>query len=307
MMKIVDLFCGCGGFTEGFKSAEFNILAGVDKDADAIKTYEANHDSDAYQLDLSEITPRDLCEHIGVQKNEIDGIIGGPPCQGFSQAGDRNPSDPRNKLVRNYFSIIEFVEPKFFVMENVPAITYSRNKEAISYIQQKSDKMGYNLSYKTINVADFGVPQTRKRTFFLGYKNTEPEFPNPTHESNRVGMNDVIDVPDGQIVSSYGTTETLKGERNTRHTSKPSYTVRATRCLVDIIPSDYEPPEDGSTPSITDVRIYRTDESESALIQSFPKDFEFVGNKTSKQSQIGNAVPPKMATAIADKVKDTLN
>lgn len=305
-MKVVDLFCGCGGFTQGFKSAGFNVLAGVDKNEDALKTYNKNHKAEPYQLDLSEIEPSSLYAEINVADKKVDGIIGGPPCQGFSQAGDRDPSDPRNKLVKNYFSIIEEEKPAFFVMENVPAITYSRNEEAIDYIEKRADQMGYNLKYRTLNVADFGVPQTRKRTFFLGYKNRTPVFPKPTHDDQWIGMNDVIDVPDGQIVSSYGTTETLKGERNTRDTSKPSYTVRATRCLVDIIPNSYQPPEDDSVPSITDVRIYRTNEKESALIQSFPQKFEFVGNKTSKQRQIGNAVPPKMAEEIAEKIKETI-
>lgn len=307
-LRVVDLFCGGGGFSTGFSQQRFEVLAGVDFDDDSIKTFEKNHNAKGYKIDLSEIDPDSLLDEINVDSDNLDGIIGGPPCQGFSQAGDRNPDDDRNKLVKNYFDIIDSVDPDFFVMENVRAITYERNSYIIEYIEDRIDELGYNYTYDVLNSADFGVPQTRRRIFIIGMKNHQPELPNPTHSNEDwVGVSDVIDIPDGQIVSSYGTQETLRGERNTRDISEPSYTLRATRCLVDIIPNDYEPPEDDEDlPSITDVRIYRFDERDAALVQSFPEKYEFVGNLTSQRSQIGNAVPPKVANSIASKIYEII-
>lgn len=307
-INVVDLFCGGGGFSTGFGRQKFKILAGVDSDTDSIRTFEKNHDSSGHKIDLSEVDPDNLLNEIDVDADELDGIIGGPPCQGFSQAGNRDPDDDRNKLVKNYFDIIDSVNPDFFVMENVRAITYERNSHTIEYIEERIEDLGYNYTYDVLNSADFGVPQTRKRIFIVGIKDEEPELPAPTHSKNNwVGVSDVIDVPDGQIVSSYGTQETLRGERNTRDVSQPSYTLRATRCLVDIIPNDYEPPADDDIPSITDVRIYRFTEKDAAKIQSFPDNYEFKGNLTSQRSQIGNAVPPKVASSIANKLHEIIH
>jgi DNA (cytosine-5)-methyltransferase 1 len=306
--RVLDLFCGAGGFSEGFDKAGYDIIAGVDNNKKAIETYNKNQSSTAYNIDLSSTSGEELLDQLDITKEEVDGIIGGPPCQGFSQAGNRDPDDNRNSLVINYFDIIEYIQPDFFLMENVRAITFDRNNYIIEYIENRLEKANYNYAYKTLNSANFGVPQTRKRLFILGGRNISPSFPEPTHNKDSwIGLNDVIDVPQGQIVSSYGTQETLRGERNTRNTDQPSYTLRATRCLIDIIPNDYEPPEDSEDiPSISDVRIYRFDEEDAAIIQSFPRNYEFVGNKTEQRKQIGNAVPPKVAQKIGEKISTKL-
>lgn len=305
--KVIDLFCGGGGFSTGFQRCGFEILAGVDIDEDSLDTFRNNHNAPGYKIDLSETEPNKLLDTIEVDADEFDGIIGGPPCQGFSQAGNRDPNDDRNKLVKNYFNIIEELNPDFFVMENVRAITYDRNKHIIEYIEDRLNQMEYDYTYDVLNAANYGVPQTRKRLFILGISDNKPKLPDKTHRKEEwVGVNDVIDVPDGQIVSSYGTQETLRGERNTRNTDQPSYTLRATRCLIDIIPNDYEPPEDDDIPSISDVRIYRFDEDDAMRVQSFPDDYSFEGNLTSQRSQIGNAVPPNVSENIAKSVMDTL-
>lgn len=277
-----------------------NYTLGEDDTHIYLPVYEIDsykHDGYVYNLEVEE--DNSYCTHLAAVHN----------CQGFSQAGNRDPDDDRNKLVMNYFDIIGEIEPKFFVMENVRAITYERNRHIIEYIENRIDELEYNYTYGVLNAANFGVPQTRKRLFIIGMKDESPTLPSRTHtEDEWVGVNDVIDVPDGQIVSSYGTQETLRGERNTRDTSQPSYTLRATRCLIDIIPNDYHPPEEGEElPSITDVRIYRFNEEDAALVQSFPEGYEFEGNLTSQRRQIGNAVPPKVAENIARKIQETLS
>lgn len=308
-IKVLDLFCGAGGFSEGFTNHNFEILAGVDIDEDSISTFKSNHNTEAHREDLSKIKADELLDTIDIDPKNIDAIIGGPPCQGFSQAGDRDPDDDRNDLVKNYFDIIDSIDPNFFVMENVRAITYERNSHIIEYIIDRINECGYNYKYDVLNAANFGIPQTRKRIFVIGMKNYDPCLPNPTHSKNQwVGVDDVIDVPEGQIVSSYGTQETLRGNRNTRDISQPSYTLRATRCLIDIISNDYEPPENKENiPSITDARIYRFDESDAARIQSFPDNYDFTGNLTSQRRQIGNAVPPELSSAIAKKIQNIIS
>lgn len=306
--NVIDLFCGAGGFSCGFNNAGYRILGGVDIDEDALETFEKNIGSGGHQIDLSKVDSGKLLDKISVDKSDIDGIIGGPPCQGFSQAGNRDPDDDRNRLVTNYFDMIEAIEPEFFVMENVRAITYDRNSHIIEYVTDRISDAGYNYTYDVLNSANYGVPQSRKRIFIVGIKGENPSLPDPKrHTDDWIGVDDVLDVPDGQIVSSYGTQETLRGERNTRHVSQPSYTLRATRCLIDIIPNDYKPPDDGEIPSISDVRIYRFDESDSATVQSFPSGYVFTGTRTSQRRQIGNAVPPAVAESIAEEIADTLN
>lgn len=313
-MNVLDLFCGAGGFSTGFSQAGYDILAGVDNNEDALESYEKNHDTSGHNIDLAEADATEILEETGVDTNEIDGIIGGPPCQGFSNAGERDPDDPRNKLVFNYFDLIGEIEPEFFVMENVRGILFDRNSHVIEYIKDRADELGYNLEYEVLNAANYGVPQTRKRVILIGMKDHEPEHPEPIYsEDDWVGVRDVIGdkveehTTDGQVVSSYGTQETLRGERNTRSLDQPCYTIRATRALVDIIPSDYDPDDYDGVPSITDVREYRFDEEDAAQIQSFPEGYEFTGTLTEQRRQIGNAVPPKMAKAVAEQIKDTLD
>src|SRR3989344_9602212 len=117
-MNVLDLFCGAGGLSEGFRQAGFNVLLGIDNDESALRTYKLNHpESETLSKDISKISKKDITKKIGNKK--INLIIGVPPCQGFSMAGRRNPNDPRNFLVKQFLRIVNMINPEVFVIENV--------------------------------------------------------------------------------------------------------------------------------------------------------------------------------------------
>ena len=167
-LNTIDLFSGAGGLSCGFEQAGFNILLGTDNNKTALETFKLNHpDSKILLGDISEISTKDILKTIDHQK--IDVIIGGPPCQGFSLAGDRDPKDPRNSLFKEYLRIVKEIKPKVFIMENVRGILSMKNdsgQKVIDIILGEFKKLSdYNVEIFQVNSADYGVPQRRKRMF----------------------------------------------------------------------------------------------------------------------------------------------
>lgn len=194
--KCIDLFCGAGGMSLGFEQAGFDVVAGVEIDPVHANVHSFNFpDCRVYRDDISKLSGEDFIEQFG----EIDVIIGGPPCQGFSLIGKRDEKDSRNQLVMEFMRIIAEVKPKYFVMENVSGLTVGYGKqyleEAISYIQEN----GYNIvkPYMVLNAADYGVPQNRKRLFLLGYRDDQKKPEYPTKHEKKVTVEEAIsDLPD---------------------------------------------------------------------------------------------------------------
>lgn len=178
---VLDLFCGCGGLSKGFEMAGYEIVLGVDFNEPALKTYAYNHHgSKTLCGDLSAPETFDKIDSI-LDGRKIDVIIGGPPCQGFSLTGPRQFDDERNKL---YLAMIETVrryKPMAFLIENVPGMATLYKGEVRDEIVKRFTKMGYNVNNKILCSADYGVPQIRKRLFFVGLLNTDNrfEFPEP--------------------------------------------------------------------------------------------------------------------------------
>ncbi|MBO5478008.1 MAG: DNA cytosine methyltransferase [Clostridia bacterium] len=171
-MNVIDLFAGCGGLSLGFEMAGFNIPLAIEKDEWASETYKFNHkNTKVVTEDIREIVdPKKLLD----KDIQIDGIIGGPPCQGFSLSGDRDPKDPRNSLFMEFVRFVKIFQPKFFVMENVTGILSMETKEGKlvkNVIIDEYKKIGYNLDIKVLNAAEYGVPQSRMRVFFVGMRN----------------------------------------------------------------------------------------------------------------------------------------
>ena len=174
---VLDLFCGCGGLSLGFIQAGFDVKLGIDYWQDAITTYTATHKgTQGIVADLFNITPEQISQQ--TQIKQIDVIIGGPPCQGFSIAGKRMIDDERNQLYNAFVDFVRFYQPKAFVMENVPNIM-SMGKGAIKQqITQDFEQLRYIVKSQILMASDYGVPQNRKRAFFVGFKNgTIFEFP----------------------------------------------------------------------------------------------------------------------------------
>jgi len=183
-MNVIDLFCGAGGLSLGFEMAGFNILAGVDIEPNFLKTFTFSHtNSLGIQEDISQVDLIGLLKEKDIDFRDIDLVIGGPPCQGFSTVGDRMINDPRNKLVNEFVRIISDIKPKIFVMENVSGLTSMKNglgQLVKDELIELFNENGYNVESKVLLAADYGVPQLRKRIFFVGIdKNYEYNFKFP--------------------------------------------------------------------------------------------------------------------------------
>lgn len=176
MSNIIDLFAGCGGLSTGFELAGFNIPLAVEKDDWASETYKANHvGTKVITEDITQVL--DLDSLLPDKNIEIDGIIGGPPCQGFSLSGNRDKKDPRNSLFMEFVRFVKHFNPRFFVMENVTGILSMETKSGElvkNVILDEYDKAGYNVEIFILNAAEFGVPQSRMRVFFIGLRKDIP-------------------------------------------------------------------------------------------------------------------------------------
>ena len=178
---VLDLFSGCGGLSFGFEKAGYEVLYGIDNWADALLTFKRNHPKSSTILaDLMSDSVESIVKANGIKPGDIDVIVGGPPCQGFSISGKRNPTDPRNRLYTSFVAFLKVLKPKVFVMENVPNLISMQEGKIKDTILSDLEKAGYTVSYKILKASDYGVPQNRRRVFFVGIRNKQTfEFPDP--------------------------------------------------------------------------------------------------------------------------------
>ena len=178
-MNAIDLFAGCGGLSKGFMDAGFNIIVGVDNDQVALNTFALNHNgAKALNADLSKQETFDKIKKIADGKS-IDVIIAGPPCQGFSLTGPRNFDDPRNRLYLAVLKMVKQYQPKGFIIENVPGMATMYDGQVKEEVLRRFREMGYNIDYRILCAADYGVPQMRKRLVYMGVRSDigSPRFP----------------------------------------------------------------------------------------------------------------------------------
>tara|TARA_B110000259_G_scaffold187914_1_gene243983 strand:+ start:2723 stop:3523 length:801 start_codon:yes stop_codon:yes gene_type:complete len=238
-LKVMDLFCGCGGLSMGFEHAGFDIVLGIDSWKEALKTFKYNHkNSEALCADLSILKPHKIKQNF----KKIDVIIGGPPCQGFSISGKRNPNDPRNKMYRSFLSFVEYFKPKAFVMENVPNLIAMNNGKVKDQIISEFEELGYKVTYKVLLASDFGVPQNRRRVVFVGFKNGHKfTFPEGQFSENKITSSEAVgdlveeEVQDGFLYPTSPQSEYQKMMREkskgifnheiTKHTAKTIETI----------------------------------------------------------------------------------
>ena len=176
---VIDLFAGVGGLSLGFEMEGFDILLANEFDQSIATAYKENHKST--NVVVGDITSLDLSKVFGEYVNKIDVVIGGPPCQGFSQKGKRKTiNDERNFLFKHYVEVVKFVKPKYFVMENVPNLLTAEKGFFLNEIKGLFKGYGYSIRYGVLNAADYGVPQNRRRAIIIGkYLATPPELPLP--------------------------------------------------------------------------------------------------------------------------------
>lgn len=326
---VIDLFCGAGGMSKGFEMAGFEVLLGVDKEPRFMETFRKNHPSAALKsetINIKDLKTDKVREK--VEDRKIDVVIGGPPCQGFSMAGRRDANDPRNSLFTHFVRFVRELRPKWFVMENVTGLLVAKTAKGEDVgiiIVREFRKIGYRVKSFKLLAADYGVPQKRKRLFYIG-TNTRKQIrpPPPTHA--RVPSKILHDpqiqrwVPVGKVLLSesevsqsyFHSKRMIEGfqrrkERNINSgkgfgwqildLDKPSYTISARYW------------KDGADAIVmySPNRTRMLTELECARIQSFPHGYVFFGSKKDRYRQIGNAVPPLLAQAIALQIKRAHN
>lgn len=191
-MKVISLFSGCGGLDLGFKKAGFEIPIANEFDKAIWGTYKANHpNTKLIEGDIRQIKAEDFLA-------DIDGIIGGPPCQSWSEAGSlKGIDDDRGKLFYEYIRILKDKQPKFFLAENVSGMLADRHSEAVNNILQMFKECGYNVSLTLVNAKNYGVAEERKRIFYIGFRkdlNINFVFPKGSTEDDnkKITLRDVI-------------------------------------------------------------------------------------------------------------------
>lgn len=337
--KVIDLFCGCGGLSYGFERAGFEIKLAIDLWEDAILTYNHNHKNKVGKLlDIHDLTDQELEEF----KGKIDGIIGGPPCQGYSTVGTRDINDPRNHLYIEYCRVVEKVQPEFFLIENVRGLLTLGNGMFKKDIIERFSKLGYNVKFKLLNAADYGIPQNRHRVFFIGLKNNK-DYKFPEEEAKIVTTKEAIeDLPSLEsdsikLLEPSSDYQKLMRENNPENiilnhdiTNHIEQTINVISKVPDggnikDLPEEYwnirkynkafqrmnsKKPSNTIDTGHRNYFHYKYNRiptvRESARIQSFPDDFEFLGTKTSQYKQVGNAIPPLLAYKIAESILKSL-
>lgn len=183
-LTVIDLFCGAGGLSEGFRQAGFHVLIGQDYDEAAGATFAATHPEAKFiGGPIQDITPQQLLKAAGLGRGEVDVIVGGPPCQGYSVYNhQRGEMDPRAGLFREYLRIVEGIQPRWLVMENVTGITSIAGGKIVEEIFKGIEGLGYRVEMKILRAEEYGVPQERRRVFFIATRTDAPIlFPNRTH------------------------------------------------------------------------------------------------------------------------------
>jgi DNA (cytosine-5)-methyltransferase 1 len=304
-MKVVSLFAGIGGFDLGFVQAGHQIIWANDIWRDAAETYKLNFGEHIVCQDIKDISTDNI--------PNCDIIIGGFPCQGFSLANQkRNEQDERNALYLEFVRVLKDKQPSYFIAENVKGILSLGKGSVFQTILKDFSDIGYDVQYAVLNAADYGVPQTRERVLIFGTKkdcSLKIDFPpKSTHQK----LNGVPIPPEKQRWVGVGHALQDIPEPEAEHSLKnheaSKYKLRFNGYLGHRVINPELP-----CPTITargdekgGVVVHhhpnnhrRISAREAALIQSFPVDFEFHGGKTSIYRQVANAVPPKLAFAIA--------
>ncbi len=319
-LKYIDLFSGAGGFSLGFDNKGFQNVFSVDIEPSFCETYRHNFPHHKLlEKDISDISDREINQL--TKSKKINVIIGGPPCQGFSIAGNigrKFIDDPRNRLFKEFVRFVNIIKPKFFIMENVARL-YTHNKGVTrNEILSDFEKLGYNVKCKILNSADYGVPQIRNRVIFIvsSIKQTI-EFPEKKVE-NYVTVKEALSkypkLKSGEESSFPNHIAMSHSEQMLKKMSFISDGGNRNEIPIEIRPSSGDVRKyikyKSNKPSVCvtgDMRkIFHYEQNraltvrELAKLQSFPDSFIFKGNRISQQQQVGNSVPPKMAEALAE-------
>lgn len=321
-MDVISLFSGCGGLDRGFENAGFNVIWANDNDKNILDTYKFNHPNTEIEIgDISKILSNDI-------PNNISGLIGGPPCQSWSAAGNgKGINDPRGKLFFEYIRILEDKKPLFFLAENVKGMLSEKHKDSVELIKSLLDKAGYDVTINLVNSADYEVPQKRERVIIVGYRkdlNLTFTLPNKNIKQTIVreylediteepiSSKDNLAQPEKCIIPNHeyfiGTYSYIFMSRNrVLDWNLPSYTIQASGRQASLhpqAPKMVKVEKDVMKFAHGSKKLYRRlSIRECARIQTFPDDFLFIyNNLNTGYKMIGNAVPINLAEALAKKI-----
>ncbi|MDH2909755.1 MAG: DNA cytosine methyltransferase [Candidatus Eremiobacteraeota bacterium] len=343
---VADLFAGAGGLTQGFQSAGYRPVAAVEFDRWAARTYSINFGPHVLACPIEEVeiarSSRGLAwsgqnvEGVAVKLDtpEIDVLVGGPPCQGFSPLGRMNDwsfDDPRNGLWRHYMRVLDILNPKVFVIENVPEILKSQEFERLKRYVKKLGR-GYQLTFGVLNASFFGVPQNRKRAIIIGSRISHATLPPETFDrcTVRDAIGDLTAEPTGHHLH-VGRNPQARSLERYKCVPEGGNRFDLMRLRPDLAPKCWLQKKTGSTDVFGRMRwdepaptirteFFKPEKGrylhpvahrpitlrEAARLQTFPDEFEFSGSHVQIAKQIGNAVPVRLAYRIALHIRTML-
>lgn len=328
-MKVISLFSGCGGLDLGFEKAGFQIPIANEYDKTIWETFKVNHpETHLIEGDIRKVNEEEFPE-------DIDGIIGGPPCQSWSEAGAlRGINDARGQLFFDYIRILRSVKPKFFLAENVSGMLANRHSEAVQNILVLFEESGYDVTMNLVNAKDYGVPQERKRVFYIGFrKDLKIDFKFPEgstkDDEKKITLRDTIwDLqstaipaadknkhnPDAVNNNEYFTgafSPIFMSRNRVKDWDEQAFTVQASGRQCQLHPQAPKmvkmDKNDCRFVPGKEALYRRMTIREIARIQGFPDNFKFIYNSTNDAyKMIGNAVPVNLAYEIASAIKAAL-
>lgn len=332
MLTVIDAFAGAGGLSMGLQRAGMDVRLSFDNDAVAVETMRRNLKHRAELIDANEVDGESLRRLAGLKRRRLDVLVGGPPCQGFSLQRRGEREDIRSLLVLRFLRWIEELEPRSFLIENVPAIQSIRGRSILSQVLERADEMGYDVHSTVLDAYEYGIPQRRRRAFFVGLPHgTSFSWPRPSRQ--RLTVRDAIsDLPSPPADGSPHPTVS----NHYREARLSALNVERIRHVPPGGGREHLPPRlqlachsgghrhldtygrlAWDEPSVTITarfdsftrgRFAHPEEHrsitlrEGARLQGFPDRFTFLGNREDGARLIGNAVPPRMAARVGSSI-----
>lgn len=316
--SLVSLFAGAGGLDIGFHLAGFETVWANEYDKQIAPSFQKYFPNTMFDgRSILDIPDSDIPQN-------VVGVIGGPPCQSWSEAGARRGiDDPRGKLFHEYVRVIRRTAPKFFVAENVHGLIHSRNFKSFENILELFDKEGYEVSWKLLKASDYGVPQDRERVFIVGYhKSLGKKFVFPEPDKNKKTLKDAIHdlsklkIGSKKVMNHDLTTSSFSpiymSRNRVRSWDEPSFTILATERHIPLHPQAPKMvtlgPDLKGFVKGEEHKYRRLSVRECARIQTFPDDYEFIyTHPRNGYKMIGNAVPVEMARRVAAVIMKDLS